>query len=150
MGHAEIQDFHQTVGADENVRRLDVPVDDSVLVGEMQTLARLDGDVQELSVGPALVGLHHGLQVGPVEQLHDNVRRLLLLAQLEDGDDVGVPQAAGRLGLGVETLAELRVRHQLRRHGLDGDLALEGGVEGDVDHAHRSLPEGSLDLVLAQ
>jgi len=63
-----------------------------------------------------------GLQVLALQELHHDV----VLAHVEDADDVGVVEDAGRLGLAAETLGELLcgdVAEVLRLDGLDRDMA---------------------------
>jgi len=54
LGDAEADDLgnsHRTSGRDQDVRRLDVPVDDAFLVGMLNRLADLNEQLQPLAGG---------------------------------------------------------------------------------------------------
>jgi hypothetical protein len=71
-----------------------------------------------------------------LDELHRVVRpALLVLAERVDGDDAGVLELAGDLGLVDEALAELRDVGQVRAHLLERDLAPERLVERDRNGA---------------
>ena len=71
--------------------------------------------------------------VWPMDVLHRDERLAVLLADVEDRDDVGVAEAGDGTGLAVEALAELL--HILPQQ-LDRDLALENRVPGEIQRAH--------------
>ncbi len=70
------------------------------------------------------------------------------LVDVVDGDDVGVVQGRGSLGLLHEAALALGVGDLLRRQDLDGDEAVQVRVAGLVDHAHPALAELLEDLVV--
>ncbi len=78
----------------------------------------------------------------------------MLLAGIEDGDDVRVVQPAGGFRLAEEALLHvgqfLFVEFLRQRHGLDRDHAVDLGVTAQIDHAHGPLAQFLLDLVAAQ
>ena len=60
-----------------------------------------------------------------VDVLHDDEVRALVLAPVVDGDDVGVREVGGRLGLAAEALDERPVDGQLGEEHLEGDGPIE-------------------------
>ena len=86
-----------------DVAGLDVAVDDAVLVRERQALGDLQRDVHRLRRGHRALA-HARAQLGALQQLHRHVGEVVLLAEIEDGDDVGVRELAGGLRLQHEAL----------------------------------------------
>ena len=84
----------------------------------------------------------------PVEQLHGDEDRPVRLAQLEDGDDVGVLQPRGGPRLALEAHAGVLVGQELGADGLERHQAVEDGVARLVDGAHGAAAEDALYLVL--
>ena len=85
----------------------------------------------------------------PLQQFRDDVRHASLRVGVEDGDDVGVVQAAGGARFAREA------RHVLGVGGgpandLQGDIASEGVDRAPVDLAHAAGTEQPDDLVRAE
>ncbi|MGX1491501.1 hypothetical protein RKD41_003760 [Streptomyces tendae] len=154
---AEVHDLDDAALVQHDVARLDVAVDQAHLVADLQRGEHVRGDLQRL-VGGHRAGLPHGLVEDGAERtaldvLHDDVRRRhavhLVLAGVEDGDDVGVRELGHCLGLTAEPLTEGRLAAQLGVQRLDRDLAVEHGVVGEVDGGHAALAEQVAQLVAA-
>ena len=88
-------------------------------------------------------------QVDALEQLHRHVEEALLLPEVVHGDDVGVVEQGRRLGLALEALQGLVVGAEAGGERLEGDEAVQHGVVGLVDLAHRAAAELADDRVLA-
>src|SRR5262249_15672013 len=72
------------------------------------------------------------------------------LADVVNGADVRVLQGGDSAGLALKTFARLRRIRQIRAHYLDGDVASETRVAGQVDLAHTACAERGDDLVRSQ
>src|SRR5262249_27247619 len=125
--------------ADEDVRGLEVAVDDPAVVRGVAGA----GDV--LEDGDALVeaegDLAHG---GRVAGLPGEEGALVGDARVVEAHDVGVLEAGKSVHLAAEAL---RVAGARPREELHGDLAAELGVPGEEDAAARSAPDRAKDLV---
>ncbi len=135
LGQAEVEQLDVALVGDHHVGGLEVAVHDAALVGVGQRA----GDGQRV-VEPLLGGqgaAAHGIaQRAALQQLHHQVGRALVLADLVDDRDVGVRQRRRGLRLALEAQPPVAVGHQLGRQDLDRDLPLEPGVDGAPDHAH--------------
>ena len=82
----------------------------------------------------------------PGHILHHHVLVIGVGEDVVNRDDVGVVEAAGRLGLLDETPAPLRVAHRVDRQRLDRHSAVEPWIPGleDVTHAARAQFFGDL------
>ena len=150
LGQAEVHDLDLAAALDVDVRGLQVAVDDVLRVGEGEAVADLLHEPELLLERQGRVAADEVLEVVALQELHRHVDLALVFAEVEDGDDVGVVEPRGRLGLAVEALPQLFVGADRRRHRLDGDVAAEDGVVGLEDLAHGALADLADDLVLTQ
>jgi hypothetical protein len=151
-GQAEVGDLDPLDPVlQQDVRRLDVPVDEPGGVGGRQPAGDLRADPQDLG---------HRQRAGPVELLleglpghvlHDQVRdRLVALGHLVDVDHVVVPDGRCRPGLAAEPGPGRATGGQLRGQHLDGDHPVQPVVEGPQDGAEPAPAEALEDLIPAQ
>src|SRR5712692_7033515 len=103
LGQPEIEDLGVTALGDEDVRRLDIPVDNSLGMRGIQRIGNLDSQVEHLIDLEWPPG-DEVLERLPLEQLHDDEVVSLVLADLVDGADVGMVQGRGGSGFALETL----------------------------------------------
>ncbi len=148
LGQAEVDDLDLVAGADHQVGRLDVAMDDAVLVGVMQAGEQLGGEVggsgeieraavDSVGQGFAVVVAHDedDLAVGE-------------LFDVMDAADVGVVEDRGGARLLKQTVLLRRVGEHGRSEGLERDEAMEKEVFGLVDDARGTAAEVLEDLVV--
>ena len=121
---------------DKDILRLDVPMDDAVLMGMLQRGQDPDGDLRrhggvdapllpdDLLEGLALDVLHHQVAVVPV---HAHVQKV---------DDIVVGHAAGGLRLPLEAADELRVLVELGLEHLHRHAVPRALIDGAVNNGH--------------
>jgi hypothetical protein len=87
------------------------------------------------------------LQIPALEQFHDDVGNAFVLAEIVNGNDVGVPEASrgGRLVSEPRKHPGVAVGDQ----SLDGDLAPYGRVEAAKDASETAVPKLGQDFVSA-
>ena len=143
---AEVHDLDVAIGLDHDVLRLDVAVDDLVLMRDGERGADLAADLRDLLGVERAVAADAALEVGAAQVFHHDEIGVAVAAPVIDAHDVGALQAGGRLGLLLEAGGEGGVAGVLRQHDLHGDGAVEHLVLCAVDgrHAARS------DLVLEE
>ncbi len=71
-----------------------------------------------------------------LNELHDDEVSAVVLAPVEDGDDVRVGQVGGGLRLAAEALDEGPVDRELGEQHLERDGAIEFAVDGAVHQGH--------------
>jgi len=148
--HPEVHDLHRAVVLDEDVRGLDVAVDDARLVRVREAREHLDDDGHLALERERRRLAHRLLEILTLQQLHrDEGRAVRVVAEVEDGHHVRVRHLRDGLRLALEALLQLGVVGDLRDHDLEGHVAVEHGVAGQVDLAHGALAEGADDVVLA-
>ena len=85
-----------------------------------------------------------------LQELGDRVDDPVGVAEVVDGEDVGVGERGHRLGLALEPRQSQLVLHQMLGQHLDGNRAIEGEVGGEVDLAHAAGAEAALDPEMAE
>ncbi len=125
-------------GVDEDVRRLDVAVDEAGRVGGVEG----GGDTGEQGGGAigveAVPGGEAGGEVAAADQPHRDEHPALGLPGLEDGDDVGVVEVARDRRLAEDALPGRLVPATVEDLQRDGAAA---GVDSAMDGAHRGAAD---------
>ena len=103
LGQAEVGDPRLIGGVDEHVLRLQVAMQGATLMGEVDRLGD-DLDVARRDLRRQRPVLHEGPEVATGHVVHREVMLAVMLADLVDGDDVGVLQVGGGFGLAQESL----------------------------------------------
>ncbi len=135
-GNAEVRHLHVAVGVDQDVLRLDVPVNNAVLVGVLQGRENADGHLGgHLGIQPALF-LDQLLEGFALDVFHDQVTVLPVHAHVQEVDDVVVGHFAGGLGLPLEAAHKLRVLVEFRAEDLHGHVVPRAHVNGPVHNGH--------------
>ena len=111
---AHVEDLQRAAGIEQQVRRLDVPMDDIGLIGGLEPSGRLDqaidrpGDLH----GPLLPD--EPGEVGALDVFHHEEVEPAELVRVQDRDDVGVAEPGGGLRLAAEPGYRRRVSCQRR------------------------------------
>ena len=135
------------VSVDQHVRRLHVSVHEPALVRGVESSADLRGHGDGLFVGERAVA-EPRFQIRSLDVAHRDVELAVGLTGLVDRDHVRVVDRRGELRLGQEPLAESCVLRERGHQELEGDVALQAKVLGQVDDAHPAPAEDSLDPVV--
>ena len=140
-GDPEVGDVDPAVAADEDVRRLDVAVDDAAVVGDLEGAGDVGGDAGGLARGEGPVLAQDRGEVLALDELHDDVRARRVFAEVEHGDDVRVAERRRGPRLVAEAREEVGVLAELGPQELDRHVALELRVARPVDRGHAALAE---------
>ena len=136
--------------ADEDVLRLEIAMDHARLVGVVQAVADLQGDVQRLFGAEPPVLVDRGRERATPQQLHHaegpSVGGLAVVA---DVDHVGVLDAGDDLRLAKEASDDLVVVAQLVANDLGSQRLADHRVGDAVDQRHTALPDQLIDPVAA-
>jgi hypothetical protein len=128
FGNAKVDHLwhgHSVVDADQDVRRLDVPMNDAFLMGVLDGMADLDKEFEPLPRAEMMLVAKLG-DLNPAYQFHDEVGATgLRRAGVEDFGDVGMIHQGQCLALGFEAGDD--------RFGVHAQL---DDLEGDAS-AHR-------------
>ena len=148
LRQAEVEQLRARSG-EHDVAGLQIAMHDAGAMRRVERLGDLNRDGQRL-VDRQRAAFEPGRQRLAVDQLHDEKRHALVLADVVERADVRVRQARDRPRLALEPLAELGVGGQCCRQDLDRDGAIEPRVARPIDLAHPAGAEQRHDLVRSQ
>jgi len=163
LGHAEIRDNGKAelvfvprpafglLHVQEDVARLEVAVQDAALVGVVDGVGERGQEPGGFSRRRPAVGSRQPMrQAATLDELHAQVRMAGVGADLVDGQDVGVVEVGGGLGLGAEALQVGRGRPRAGQQHLEGDDATQAFLPRLVDDAHAAARDLVEHLVIAE
>ena len=133
---AEVAQVDLVVGAEEDVRRLDVAVHEPGVMCGVQAVGDVGHDRGRLLRRERPGGGDPLAQVVAVDEPHGDVRAPIALAVVVDRNDVGVLDRRRGSRLAQEALANARIPEQSRRDHLQRHGAVEAQLRGLVDDAH--------------
>ena len=149
-GQAHVNDAGPAGGRDDDVRWLDVAVDDVALGGMFECVGYLDRDVDRAGQIERPFLDDDIAEVRAFDVFEDDVVPAVVGTDRVDAADIFVVEAGGRLGFVSKPLEHLLVVRLLPRQHLDGDNSVEGGVEGAEDGAHTAAADELVEPVGAE
>ena len=145
----EVHEDRAAVRREDDVRRLDVAVEDEPGVGVGQGIGQSRRDLGRLRPGRAVIP-QPPAEVGAVEEFRDDVDLSPVQADVVDRHDAGVAQPCEPAGLLEEPL-RLGLRHLgAAAEDLDGDGPIELRVVTKVHRAEAAGPQDVPHLVAAE
>ncbi len=133
----------------EDVLRLDVPVDDPLPVGRREPFGHLKRDVEGLAQRKRSAGQKRAQRLA-LQKLRDDERNGALFPDVEEGEDVRMREGGDGLRLLLETGKGARVVRDDLGQNLDGHVAAQPRVPGPVDLTHSPRAQGCEDFVGAE
>ena len=152
-GQPEVDQVGEVARRHQDVRRLDVTVDQTGLVGGVQRRGHLLHHRDGVGRGDGLLGLglgEHLTQRATLDQPHVQVEPAVDLAEAVDGDDVRVVDPGGGLRFAAKALLEDLVLGHVVWQDLERDDAVGPGVVGLIDLAHSAPAQQLLQLVVPE
>ena len=147
LGEAEIRELDRAVARQEDVRGLDVAMDDAGGVRGLEALRHLGPQLQHARDRhrPAR---DRAPQRPAFQPLHDDVALGAVLPHVEDAADVAMAQGRRRPRLAQEARDGPGVARERGREELDRHAPAEPRVLGLVDGAHTPASDGCEDAVV--
>ncbi len=149
LSQAEVGDLHPPLTIEQDILRLDVAMDDSLLVRELQRVAELRHDRHRL-LRRQMPDLEHPAEVRAVHVLHEEVVPPLHLPEIINRDDVGMVQPSQRPRLADEPLLKARIAIDARRKDFERDQPIEPAMACLVHHPHSAAPHQFDDFELGE
>ena len=112
--------------------------------------SQMDGTIASASSGASLRRLQQLPQAHPIHKLHQQVIKAVGLAEVIDGDDVGMVEPRQRLRLARETLGKARVFLLLAGQDFQRHEAVEPRLARLIDHAHAAAAQAFKDFQLRE
>ena len=149
LGDAEVADLRVPILLQQDVARLDVPVQHPTPVCRGQCSECLGHDERH---APGRQGpTEHDLvpQRATRQAFHHEVRGRIVFTEVQHGDNVGMDEPGGDQRFLLEALSHARQSPGFGPQDLDRHRALEPLVEGVEDSGHAALPQQAADPVAA-
>ena len=147
LGQAEVENLRAALVADEDVRRLDIAVDDALGVCRIQRVGELDGDLQQVG-DPHRTAIDAVAEALAPEYLHHDIGSAFVVADVENCANPGMAQRAGGSRLDTEAVERLTAGDRLRGKELERDLSPEAFVLGEIHDSHAAGAKRTEDLVV--
>jgi hypothetical protein len=149
LGQAEIKDLgivgHTALLGEQDVLRLEVPVNDPNVVGLLEGATALNEYTSSTLESHWTLALCYLMEIEPLEVLHNDVEGAVIeLSVEEDLHRVGVGQSAHGSRLSAETGDEVGPRVEITVQYLNRHEATHGGLLRFINGAHPALAD-SLD-----
>ena len=134
----------------QQIARLDVAVDDALLVGVLEPASRLQDAIDRLPNLQRPMILDDAGQVMALDVFHHQVVHALVLVGVVGRDDVGMRELGRRFHLAVESLDGLGPLHGRRGEDLDRHRAFHPPVPGLQHYPHAAFAQLVQNDVLAE
>jgi hypothetical protein len=144
LGEAEVQHFDRAVGAELDVRGLQVAMDDPGLVRRLEGVHELPGDGERFVEREGTAGDHHR-QILAVDEFHHQRAGL----DPVDRGDVRMVQRRQCFGFAREAHQAIGIVGEGVGEDLERDRAIELRIPGPIDFAHSASSECGDDFVRA-
>ena len=147
LGQSEVQNLGLPTCSDEDIRRLDVAVDDALGMRSIQSVGDLDREIER---GSQLkrASTDAVFQRHPFQILHGDEGFSIVLADFVGGADVGMIERRCHARFTLKALQGLGIFGEFFRKELEGDEAAEFQVFRLVDDAHPATTQLLHDAVV--
>jgi hypothetical protein len=149
LREAEVQHLHRAVGADLDVCRLQISVDDALFVRGFEGLGDLSGDRKRVGERDRTAGDVHR-QILALDQFHHQRGDALDLFAAVDGGDVWMIQRGERPGFTFEAGQAVGVMREGLGQDLDRDVAVQLRIARAKDLPHPAFANRCGDFVDAE
>ena len=132
---------------DEDIRGLDVAMDDALDVSGVERVGNVDGNIEQ-AIEFERLAADEMLERLAIEKFHGDKGFAVLLADVVNGADVGMIKGGGGLGFALETCEGLRVFGDIVGKKFERDETVQANVFGFVNDAHAAAAEFFGDAVV--
>src|SRR5207253_5123385 len=146
LRQAEIENLQSAIAGDEDIFRLDVAMNDSLLMRRSHSSGDLDAVIYR-STTVQWAGAQAGSKRFTFKQLFDDVRLRLVLADVVDRNQIGMIDRTGRAGLLLKSKQPLPVGCKFRRKNLDGHIPADPRIVRAIHLTHPARADERGDFV---
>ena len=138
---AHVEDLDSPLLIQQQVRRLDVAMDDSLGMCRFQACGRLQDAIEGLFQRERPIFLDQGRKIVSLDELHRQEMDAACLTGVEGGDDIGMRNSGSGLDLAFEAGDRRRILHEFGGEELDGHNAVHAPVPRFEDLPHAPRPD---------
>lgn len=126
------------IGADENVGRFEIAVDDSALVGMMNRARNIHHQPGDRGL-VSMKAIDVTVETRTLDQLHGQEGLATAILDVEHTNDIRMLQPRHALSLAAESLCFSRPREVSRWARLQGHPSLQAPIKGPIHDSHGAL-----------
>ncbi len=147
LGQSKIENFCLAAGGDENIRGLDVAVNDAASMGRIKRIGNLRAEIEQGigGHGPAADAFTERLTF---EDLHDQIGAPIVLAHVVNRANGRMIQRRGGTSLALEPLESRRIAREFHGKKFERDLTTQTRVFRAKDLSHAATAERIEDAVV--
>ncbi len=149
LRQSKVRHLHAAAAVQQDVLRLDVAVDDALVVRELERIANLGHNGQRLARAYATAGEQLS-QVHPVHEFHDEEIQSIRPAKIMDGDDARVVELGQRLGFAGEPFGKRGVVSNSGGQNLERHDSVEFFLPGFIHRPHAAAADQFDDFELGK
>jgi hypothetical protein len=146
LGQTKIENLHAVIASDENVVGLQVAMHNSFFMRGRESLGDFKGVFGRLAARECS-GRQHLAQRLPFQKFRNQLAHVALLANIKDGENVGMVQSAQDSGFVLKAQKTVGIARNRRRQDFDRDRAIEPGIAGAVDFSHAAGTDRQLNFI---
>jgi len=149
FGEAEVEYLEPTFGGQEQVRGFQISMNDGAIMGGGEAVGELNGEGKEVRFGEGTWG-EGGVERVARNEFHDEEIGIALGVEIVDGGDVGVIQLGESAGFVAEAVTRGFIGESSGRENLDGHIAIEARIVGEVNNSHAAAADSREDSVVTE
>ena len=150
LGQAKIQNLRLSAIRDEDVRWLDVPMDDPGGMSGIQGVGELRAQFQDFVAFEAPLFQKSCLECLSLDQFHHDEGLTFVLADFVNRTDVGMIESGGGAGLPFESRNPDRILAKRVRENLNRNLASQFLVLRPIHLSHATFSQGREDFIVSE
>ena len=149
LGQAKIQNLRLSAIRHEDVRWLDIPMDDPGGMSDIQGLGELCAEFQDFVAFEAPLFQKSCLECLSLDQFHHDEGLAFVLADFVNRTDVGMIESGGGAGLPFESRNPDRILAKRVWENLNRNLASEFLVLRPIHLSHSTFSQGREDFIVS-
>ena len=150
-GDTKIGDLHPIVTRHQDVLRLHITVDQIRTMSIADTRTDLNRQIERVldakRAALLVLKLHKLLQGSTVNKLHHDIVTVVVLADVMNGDDIGMGEIGGRMRFSLEPAEKALVVRQVLMEHLHCDVASQRQVLRPIDNGHTAAAYAVYDAI---
>ena len=136
----EIRHLHAAAPVEQEIFRLDIAVDDTLVMGELEGITNLGHDGQRFPRGDA-PGVEQLPQIHAIHKFHEEKVEAIRAAKFVDSDDTGMVEFGEGSGFTGEALGKRGIVADVGREDFESHDAVELLLSRLVDSTHAALTD---------
>ena len=150
LGQAKIQNLRLSAIRDEDVRWLDVPMDDPGGMSGIQGIGELRAQFQDFVAFEAPLFRKSCLECLSLDQFHHDEGLTFVLADFVNRTDVGMIESGGGAGLPFESRNPDRILAKRVWENLNRNLASQFLILRPIHLSHATFSQGREDFIVSE